>query len=117
MTEDNALNLDNICNGGVPEVFERELGEVLKNIADVNTDPEEQRKITFEFIFEPFKDRSGAMVRFRCKSKVAPVEEVAGQMFVQRRGVNLTAIAHDPRQARMFDSKAAAAGEKAKDVQ
>ncbi len=111
------LNLENICNGGVPEVFERELGEVLKNIADVNTDPEEARKITFEFIFEPFKDRSGALVRFRCKSKVAPVEEVSGQIFVQRRGVNLTAIAHDPKQARLFDAKSAAAGEKERDIQ
>lgn len=117
MTDDNVLNLDNICNGGVPEVFERELGEVLKNIADVNTDPEATRKITLEFTFKPFKDRSGAMVRFGCKSKVAPVEEVAGQMFVQRRGINLSAIAHDPKQARMFDAKAATSGEKARDVQ
>ena len=113
---DETLNLENICNGGVPEVFERELSQVLENIADVNTDPEEVRKITFEFAFEPFKDRSGAMVRFRCKSKIAPVEEVAGQMFVQRRGTNLTAIAHDPKQARMFDGKTASTGDR-KEVQ
>src|SRR5258708_38078634 len=108
------LSLENICNGGVPEVFERELSEVLKNIADVNTDPEETRKITFEFIFEPTKDRTGAVVRFRCKSKVAPVEEVSGQCFLQRRGATDVAIAHDPNQARMFDGKSAAPGEKEK---
>lgn len=107
------LSLENICNGGVPEVFERELSEVLKNIADVNTDPEETRKITFEFIFEPTKDRTGAVVRFRCKSKVAPVEEVSGQCFLQRRGNAVVAIAHDPKQARMFEpSGAPAAKEK-----
>lgn len=110
--EPETLNLENICGGGVPEIFERELAEVLKNIADVNTDPEETRKITFEFAFEPYKDRSGAIVHFRCKSKVAPVEEVQGQMFLQRRGTNVIAVPHDPKQARMFDGKSAASGEK-----
>jgi hypothetical protein len=97
------LTLENICNGGIPEVFEREVSEVLKNIGDVNTDAEAARKITLEFTFEPYKDRSGAVVRFRCKSKLVPVEEVAGQMFIQRRGQSFTAVAHDPKQARMFE--------------
>jgi hypothetical protein len=101
--EKETLTLENICNGGVPEIFERELGDVLKNIADVNTDPEETRKITFEFIFEPTKDRSGAIVRFRCKSKVAPVEEVAGQMFLQRKGTGFVGVPYDPKQARLFN--------------
>ena len=116
MGEKETLNLDNICNGGVPEIFERELGEVLANIADVNTSSDATRKITFEFSFKPFSDRSGAMVSFLCKSKLVPVDEVGGQIFIERKGVTLTAIAHDPKQARMFDGKSAAAGER-KDVQ
>lgn len=115
MSEDR-LNLENICNGGVPEVFERELGAILENIADVNTDPEAARKITLEFTFKPFKDRSGSAVKFQCKSKIAPVEEVGGQMFVHRRGTTLTAIAHDPKQARMFEGKTAASGDR-KEIQ
>jgi hypothetical protein len=102
------LNLENICNGGVPEIFERELGEVLKNIADVNTDPEGTRKITFEFTFEPYKDRTGALIRFRCKSKLEPVEEVQGQAFLQRSGGTVVAVAHDPKQARLFSSNGGA---------
>jgi hypothetical protein len=111
---DEPLSLENICNGGVPEIFERELTEVLKNIADVNTESEAQRKITFEFVFEPYADRSGAMVRFRCKSKLSPVEEVSGQMFVQRSGTHLTAIAHNPNQARLFNPPASSGDEKGK---
>ena len=96
------LSLNNICNGGVPEIFERELREVLKNIADVNTDPEGTRKIIFEFTFEPYKDRSGTLIRFRCKSKLEPVEEVQGQAFIQRTSAGIVALAHDPKQARLF---------------
>lgn len=97
------LSLENICNGGVPEIFERELGEVLENIADVNTEAEAPRKIIFEFTFEPYKDRSGALIRFRCKSKLTPVDEVTGQAFLLRSGGQILAVAHDPKQARLFN--------------
>ena len=100
------LSIDNVCSGGVPEIFERELREILKNIADVNTDPETTRKIVFEFVFEPFDDRSGATIRFRCKSRLAPVEEVTGQCFLQRRGTEFVAVPRDPKQARLFAQSA-----------
>lgn len=108
------LNLENICNGGVPEIFERELGEVMKNIADVNTDPEGTRKIVFEFTFEPYKDRSGTLIRFRCKSKLEPVEEVQGQAFITRTNSGIVAVAHDPKQARLFNPAAQEAEKKEK---
>lgn len=116
MEEREVLSLENICNGGVPEVFERELAEILSNMADVNTDPEAIREITLKFKFKPFPDRSGASIKFKCSSKIAPVEEVGGQMFVQRRGTALIGIAHDPKQTRMFDNKTAATGER-KEIQ
>lgn len=96
------LNILNVCNGGVPEVFERELAGVLKNIADANTDPEAKRKISLEFIISPFKDRSGAQIEFRCASKVPGVDTVKGQVFFKRAGAELIALPHDPRQIRMF---------------
>jgi hypothetical protein len=118
--EPEEISLDNICNGAVEEVFQRELKYVLENIADVNTDPEAKRKITFEFTFEPFEDRSGAHIIFACKSKQAPVNAAAGMMFLARKGTTFIAIPHDPKQSRLFDQpdgKSAAAGEKkTKDV-
>jgi hypothetical protein len=52
-------------------------------------------------------------VTFACKSKTVPVEAVKGTVFLQRRGMVMVAVPHDPKQIRMFDPKAAAA----KDVQ
>ena len=116
--EPETLSLQNICGGAVEEVFQRELGYILANISDINTDPEAKRKITFEFTFEPFEDRSGAKVIFACKSKQAPVNSASGTMFLARQGTNFVAIAHDPKQARLFEpdvsGKDAAAGDKKK---
>jgi hypothetical protein len=109
------LSLENICGGAVEEVFQRELAYILANIADVNTDAEAKRKITFEFTFEPFDDRSGAKVIFACKSKQAPVNTASGTMFLSRKGTNFVAIPHDPKQARLFVADPGG-GEKKKDL-
>jgi hypothetical protein len=112
MEDKELVTLSNLCGGAVEEVFQREWAEVLKNVGDINTNPESKRKITLEFTIEPFEDRSGAQVRFACKSKVAPVNEVKGTIFLQRSGTSMVAVPHDPKQIRMFDSKSAAAGDK-----
>jgi len=111
--EKETVTLSNLCSGAVEEVFQREWSEVLQNISDVNTDAEAKRKITLEFTIEPFEDRSGAQVTFACKSKVVPVTAVKGTVFLQRSGTAIVAVPHDPKQIRLFDGKAAVAGEKA----
>lgn len=100
--ENDLITLGNICGGAVEELFQRELEEVLKNIGDVNTDPEAKRKITMEFTLKPFEDRSGAQIWFAVKSKVMPAVAAAGTMFLQRRGTSMVAIPHDPQQAKLF---------------
>lgn len=101
--EQEPLTLVNICGGAVDEVFQRELEQVLSNISDVNTDAESKRKVTLEFTFEPFEDRSGAKVSFQCKSKTMPVNAVKGTVFFSRKGATLIAVPHDPKQARLFN--------------
>lgn len=110
--EKEEVSLSNLCGGAIEEVFQREFAAVLANIADINTDPEAKRKITLEFSIKPFEDRSGAQVTFACKSKTVPVQAVKGTVFLERRGGAFVAIAHDPKQARLFDGKSAAAGER-----
>ncbi|MGH9728456.1 MAG: hypothetical protein ACRD4V_07680 [Candidatus Acidiferrales bacterium] len=105
------VSLSNLCGGAIEEVFQREFASVLQNIADVNTDAEAKRKITLEFTIAPFEDRSGAQVTFACKSKTVPVEAVKGTVFLQRRGLVMVAVPHDPKQIRMFDGKKAAAND------
>ena len=110
--EKQEISLSNICGGAVEEVFQREWASLLANVADVNTDPEAKRKLTLEFTIQPFEDRSGAKVTFHCKSKVVPVDSVSGTVFLQRRGLVMVAVPHDPQQSRLFDPKSAAANDK-----
>jgi hypothetical protein len=112
MAEKEQVNLSNLCGGAVEEVFQRELAQVLANIADVNTDPEAKRKLVLEFTIKPFEDRSGAQVTFDCKSKTVPVQEIKGTVFLQRQGLVMVAVPHDPKQIRLFDPKSAAANDK-----
>jgi len=113
MEEKEEVTLSNLCGGSIEEVFQREWGEVLRNIGDVNTQAEAKRKVTIELTLKPFKDRSGAQVTFSCKSKTIPVNAVEGTVFLQRRGTSMVAVPHDPKQIRMFDQKSAAAADKA----
>lgn len=99
------VSLGNLCGGAIEEVFQKEFAAVLANIADVNTNAEAKRKITLEFTIRPFEDRSGAHVSFACKSKTVPTSEVKGTVFLQRRGLVMVAVPHDPKQIRMFDGK------------
>lgn len=97
------VNIGNICGGAVPEVFDRELQEILKNIGDINTDADAKRKITLEFEFSPLPDRTGAIVTLHCKSKVAPVEGVSSSIFVLRDKGQVTAYTRDVRQQELFN--------------
>lgn len=110
--EKDAVTLSNLCGGAIEEIFQREWGSVLANVADVNVDAEAKRKITLELTLKPFKDRSGAQVSFSCKSKTIPAVAVEGTVFLQRRGLVMVAVPHDPKQIRLFDPNAEAANDK-----
>jgi hypothetical protein len=100
--EPESISLTTICDGGVPEVFERELREVIANITDPNTDPEATRSLTIKFVFKPYEDRSGAHVAFTCKPALQPVQMRKSQMFLSRHTGQLKAYAQDQRQVTLF---------------
>ena len=66
------LNLSNIANGAVDERFNLELVKVLKNIADLNTDPGKARKITLTVTFKGGTERNMAKVSVDAKTTLAP---------------------------------------------
>lgn len=111
MDQHENVSLSNLCGGAIEEIFQKEWAAVLANIADINTNAEAKRKLTLELTVKPFEDRSGAQVTFSCKSKTVPVEEVKGTVFLQRRGLVMVAVPHDPKQSRLFDGKSAAAND------
>lgn len=97
-----SLNIGNICGGAVPELFEHEVRKMLKNVADVNTDPEAKRSITFKFTFKPAPDRKSAVVKLDCTAKHAGVNSVAGSVFMSSAHGEVQAYTEDPRQATLF---------------
>ncbi len=103
-----SLTLATICHGGVPEVFERELREVLANIADPNTVPEKTRTMTLKFVFKPTEDRTQSEIYFSCKSALQPVKVVKSQAFLSRHTGQLKAYAVDMRQGALFGEEPAA---------
>lgn len=96
------LNIGNICGGAVPERFDLEILEVLKNIKDVNTDPEAVRQLTLTFKFRASKDRNYVAVEFLIAHKDAPIETLSGGIFLRGDQSNVRAFTEDPRQAVMF---------------
>lgn len=96
------LTLLNICGGAAAEVFDRELQQVLANIADINTSAAKSRKITLTFDLKPYSDRSAAEINFTCTSKLAPVAPVTASAFIVRQGGEVRAFANDVRQEEMF---------------
>lgn len=97
-----SLNIGNVCGGAVPELFEHEMQKMLKNVADLNTDPEAKRSITLEFTFKPAPDRKSAVVKLLCKAKHAGVNAVAGSVFMSTAQGSVQAFTEDPRQTTLF---------------
>lgn len=100
--EPREISLTTICHGGVPEVFERELKDVLANIADPNTAAERPRTITLKFTFKPTEDRNGSAVDFTCRASLQPVKVVKSQLFLSRHTGQLKAYGADQRQVALF---------------
>lgn len=97
--EDGPLSLPDIMNGGLVELFDRELGEVLRNIADPSTPAEEARTISFEVKFQPFADRSGAELEVKCQSRLWGAGAPKTQIYIGRdEGGKAKAWTRDPRQ-------------------
>jgi hypothetical protein len=98
------LNIGNICEGAVPELFLREVINVLQNIADVNTPADAKRKISMEWVFLPTPDRKSAVVSVTCTSKIAGVEAKAGTIYFRQSPITkgIEAYAEDPRQDILF---------------
>lgn len=105
MTEEQerAVRIETIANGGAAERFDYELGRVLANIDDPNTDPERARSITVTVTFRPRKDRSAAAIVVASAAKLAPVKPVDAEVYLGKRNGKRLAVEFDPRQGDFFD--------------
>jgi len=104
------MQLDTVGGGALIELFERDLQQVLGNIADPNTSAKSMRKITMEIVFKPDEDRKAATITVASKAQLAGTREVTGSVFLGReKGANV-AYVNDVRQEDMFPESGARNG-------
>lgn len=80
-----ALRLSDLVGGAAEERFIEAFGRILENIADPNTDAEEQRKLTIEMKFKPAKSRERFDMAVTVKTKTAARSSVSTVVFFGRR--------------------------------
>lgn len=98
------LNLGSIARGAALELFEKCLGEVVKNIADTDTDEEASRGITLTFKFKPEGDRRTVHITTSAKTTLAGARDHASKVFLGKTTEGQTLIfAEDPRQDVLFE--------------
>ena len=78
------LNLAEMAQGAFMEQFHRELGEVLSNIADPNTDPKKARKITLSMILKSDENREVVTVETQSKSTLVPPKPLGTTIIIDR---------------------------------
>lgn len=99
------VTLDTIGGGALSELFGEELGRILANIADPNTEAAAKRVITIALKFKPNRDRDVADVEIACSSKLAGIMTVSSRVFMGKHQGKLIAVEHDPRQSTLFDAE------------
>lgn len=95
------LTLDTIAGGAIPEQFQAELVEVVKNILDPNTAAKAKRTITVKIVFSPTEQRDAAGVTAEVTKKLAPKSAVGDLAYMGRRGDQVVATRFDPGQRRL----------------
>lgn len=80
------VNLENFAGGALTEKFNDGFKEVLKNIADLNTDYKKKRKLTLELEFLPDEDRELSLIDIKVKTKLIPPIPVGTKILIDKDG-------------------------------
>ena len=97
------LSLDTICKGAVIELGDEALKRIAANMADVNTEPTQKRKIVLTIEFAPYNDRTGAAVSTKVETKLAGMKPADGTMFIAKKGGEWLAFGRDTRQLDLLE--------------
>lgn len=76
------IDLNDFADGAVAERFNLELQEILKNIADPDTDPAKKRKLQLNITFEADERRDLADVIIETKTTLAPAVAVGTKLLM-----------------------------------
>lgn len=100
--EQEVVSLGNLNSGAAIEQFDRALEQVIENIQDINTDPEEKRTIQLTVVIKPNEDRNFAEVGCKVQTKLAGIRPSHTMVYFGRRGGKRFAVEPTPAQADMF---------------
>lgn len=95
------VTLENLGHGAAAELFQNELGVVIRNIMDPNTKPDAVRTITLKMKIKPSEKRTMCAVDISCESKVAPTRPHETTMYVGLDRGAAVATEYDPEQMRL----------------
>lgn len=97
------VTLTELADGAAIELFQKALDDVLRSIADPNTDHKAKRTIRLEFVFGTNEDRNVSDVEVKCKTSLPGVKGVHTIVYIGKDQGQLVAV-EQPRQTDMFPS-------------
>ena len=104
------INILTVCKGSIPEFFENAAQRIWDNIADPNTSAKKVRRLTLEFKFTPYPDRSGMLIELdSCRTSLGQMDTsgFSCAAFLAKRDGKYKAFTRDLRQELLFDDKTA----------
>lgn len=97
------VSLETIGQGAACEIFMDELGRVIRNICDPNTDAKKIREITISFKLSPTEDRKFAAMAISGNSKLAPMKPAGVGIYLGIKHGHPVAKEYDDRQMNVAD--------------
>jgi hypothetical protein len=101
------VNLLNLADGEIIDKLNRELEKVAQNIADKNTDPKKERKITLQISFKPNENRDSISTSVVAKTSLAPERGIETLILMGKDSEGKLHL-NEVRQQSIFDSKPSA---------
>ena len=103
MTEAQVVTLETLADGAAAELFQSELGKVLRNIADPNTDATAVRTVTLTVTFKPDEEREVGDVAVKATAKLAGLKGAKTRVYFGRHQGELVASELNVKQGSLFD--------------
>lgn len=81
MKNDSRKSILEMCGGAFQELADYEMSRIMENIADVNTDPTQKRRLVITLDLIPDGERQNIMVKCDVRSKLAPTNPAVTMLY------------------------------------
>ena len=102
MIQEEITAMEELAQGALNEMFQRELKRVLANIANVNNVAKAKREIVIKIGFMPYDDRSGAQLILSSEARLAKDATVGTRVLLAHRGDTVQMFSNDLNQTTLF---------------